>query len=194
MLAMIPKPFRGKAGIGNVMGGLAGKMLEYGRDHWPKWINDRLARIAKSGAQSTLAVAFTEIKRVENLLNDLKGNWLSRNKKEKYPISINLTGLTEDIHECCKKTGLKEHTYLHSLGFFGRRVPEIPSGDELSLITMCGHGLIASGRIKDLVRSIRDGELTPEEAAEDIARPCQCGISNKPRAQEIFRRLAAKEG
>ena len=36
-------------------------------------------------------------------------------------------------------------------------------------------------------------QLTPEEAAEDIARPCQCGISNKPRAVELFQRLAAKE-
>ncbi len=108
-----------------------------------------------------------------------------------YPISIVLTGLKGDTHACCQKAGFKEHTYLHSLGAFGR-VKDLPSGDELSLITMCGHGLIAKNRVRHLVRSLKEGELTLEEAAEDIARPCQCGIGNKKRAEKLFARLASK--
>jgi hypothetical protein len=173
------------------MSELAGKMLEHGRDHWPKWTNDRLAEAAKGPAPGTLAVAFADPERVENLLNDLKKEWLPRNRQKGYPISIVLTGLTGDAHGLCQKTGFKEHTYLHSLGAFGR-VKDLPTGDELSLITMCGHGLIAKNRIRHLVENIGKGEMTLEEAAEDIARPCTCGIGNKKRAQEIFARLANK--
>jgi len=191
VLAMVSKPFRNKKGIDEAVMGLAAKMLEHGRDHWPKWVNDRLEEASKRVLRSSLAVAFTDVKRVENLLNDLKGDWLVRNKEKELPVSIVLTGLQGDTHACCQKTGFKEHTYLHSLGFFGR-VHDLPSEDELSVITMCGHGLIAKNRVKHLVSSIRKGELTPEEAAEDIARPCVCGIGNKERAQEIFERLAKR--
>jgi hypothetical protein len=55
---------------------------------------------------------------------------------------------------------------------------------------MCGHGLIAKNRIRHLVRNIQKGELTLADAAEDIAKPCECGIGNKKRAVEIFARLA----
>ena len=136
-------------------------------------------------------MAFTDLKRVQNLLTDLKKEWIPRNSKMGYPISIVLTGLAGDSHACCQKTGFRQHTYLYCLGAFGR-VKDLPSGDELSLITMCGHGLIAKNRVRHLVRSLQEGDLTLEEAAEDIARPCQCGIGNKKRAQELFARLAGK--
>jgi hypothetical protein len=136
-----------------------------------------------------MAVAFTDPKRVVNLINDLKKEWLPMIREKGHPISIVLTGLTGDAHACCEKTGFTEHTFLLSLGPFGR-TQDLPSGDELALITMCGHGLIAKNRIRKLVKSIQKGDVTPEEAAEDIARPCTCGIGNKKRAEEIFARLA----
>ena len=189
VLASLPKAFRKSEGARKAMSRLAAKMLEHGRDHWPKWTNERLTEVAKGSPPGTLAVAFTDPDRVVNLLNDLEKEWLPRNREKGYPISIVLTGLTDDSHACCQKTGFKEHTYLVSLGAFGR-VQDLPSGDELSLITMCGHGLIAKNRVRHLVSSIRKGELTPEDAAEDIAKPCTCGVGNKKRAQEIFARLA----
>jgi len=190
-MGMVPKAFRGNKEVGKAMSELATKMLEHGRDHWPKWTIDHLTKAAKGPAPGHLDVAFTDLKRVQNLLNDLKKEWIPRNRKMGYPISIVLTGLIGDSHACCQKTGFKQHTYLHSLGAFGR-VKDLPSGDELSLITMCGHGLIAKNRVRHLVRSLRKGDLTLEEAAEDVARPCQCGIGNKKRAQELFARLAGK--
>jgi hypothetical protein len=138
-----------------------------------------------------LEVAFTDMERVINLLNDLKKDWIPNNRKKGYPISIVLTGLTGDTHKCCQKTGFIEHTFLHSIGAFGR-VQDLPSEDELSLITMCGHGLIAKNRIRHLVKGIQEGEVTLEDAAADIAKPCECGIGNKKRAMEIFARLAGK--
>ena len=190
-MGMVPNAFRGKKDVGKAMSDLAAKMLEHGRDHWPKWTIDRLTKAAKGSAPDSLDVAFTDLKRVQNLLTDLKKEWIPRNRKMGYPISIVLTGLTGDSHACCQKTGFRQHTYLYCLGAFGR-VKDLPSGDELSLITMCGHGLIAKNRVRHLVRSLQEGDLTLEEAAEDIARPCQCGIGNKKRAQELFARLAGK--
>jgi hypothetical protein len=185
VLAMITRAFRSKEGIDEAMNELAGKMLEHGRDHWPQWTVDRFTALANGPAPDSMEVVFTDLKRVENLLNDLKRQWLPRNRKEGYPVSIVLTGLTGDIEDICRKTGFTQHTYLHSLGAFGR-VGDLPVGDELSLITMCGHGLVATNRIRDLVKRIKKGEITPEGAAADIAKPCQCGIVNKKRAQEIF--------
>jgi len=193
VMGMVPKAFRGNKEVGKAMSELATKMLEHGRDHWPKWTIDHLNKAVKGPAPGHLDVAFTDLKRVQNLLNDLKKDWIPRNRKMGYPISIVLTGLKGDTHVCCQKTGFTEHTYLHSLGAFGR-TKDLPSGDELSLITMCGHGLIAKNRVRHLVRSIQEGEVTLEEAAEDIARPCQCGIGNKKRAEKLFARLAGKTG
>ena len=66
-----------------------------------------------------------------NLLNDLKNDWLTRNREKRYPISIVVSALFDDTRACCRETGLKQHTYLHSLGFFGRvdklPTPAVPS-------------------------------------------------------------------
>jgi hypothetical protein len=103
-----------------------------------------------------------------------------------------LSGLAGDVRACCEGAGLREHTYLHSLGIFGT-VEDLPSEDELALITMCGHGLVSTSRIRYLVERIRKGRLTAREAAEDIALPCVCGVVNKERAEEVFARLAAEK-
>jgi len=192
VLAMIAREYQGLEGIQKAMNELAAKMLEHGRDHWPKWTVDRLEKAATGQPPSPLIAVFTEVRRAENLLEDLKKEWLPRNRDKGYPISIVITGLFDDAHALCRKTGFKEHTYLHCLGPFGRHARQLPSGDEFSLITMCGHGLIAKNRVRRLVQGIRKGEVTPEQAAEDIARPCECGIGNKKRAEELFARLAKK--
>jgi hypothetical protein len=187
---MITRAFMKKEGIGKAMNELAAKMLEHGRDHWPQWTVEGLEALVNGPAEDGVAAVFTDMKRVENLLNDLNREWLPRNREKGYPISIVLTGLTRDIQDLCRKTGFVEHTYLHSLGAFGR-VEDLPGGDELSLVTMCGHGLVATNRVRDLAKRIQKGETTPEEAAADIATPCGCGVSNKKRAQELFKRLGA---
>jgi hypothetical protein len=188
VLAITPSADRSREGIREAVNELAAKMLEHGRDHWPQWTIDRLEAIPDGSFPGTMAVAFTDVQRVENLLNDLKQEWLPRNRRAGYPISIVLTGLTDDAHSVCEKTGFTEHTYLHSMGFFGR-TDLLPPEEEMCLVTMCGHGLVAQSRIKHLLDSIRNGVLTPEEAAADIARPCTCGIGNHERAARVFASL-----
>ena len=215
VLAMIPAQYRDMDGINGAMSELGLKMLQYDPDNWisRNFMELQIPRLAPlqkllrssedqraekistslmsmvSSMSPVITAVYTGTRKVEQLIADIKGDWLARNREKGYPISIILSGLTDDIHRCCQHTGLREHTYLNSLGFFGK-VQDLPSEEELSLITMCGHGLIAVRRVRALVRSIRDKELTPEQAGEELARPCVCGIVNRKRATEIFSRLA----
>jgi hypothetical protein len=216
VLAMIPSQYKNLPGIREAMRELAMKMLDYGPQNWmsrnfteityPRlgasqdfinWVHEILPEsttryvMSKIGSQSSVVTAvYTDSTKVVALLNDLKRDWLVRNREKGYPISIVMSALVSDIHDCCRKTDLKEHTYLHSLGFFGN-VQELPSADELSLVTMCGHGLIAVNRVRYLLKSIRSGRMTAEDAAGNLARPCTCGIVNRERAKEIFQRLGS---
>jgi hypothetical protein len=98
-----------------------------------------------------ICALYTDLEDVSGLIDDLKGEWLENNRKHGYPVSIVLSGLFDDIHRCCEKTGSREHA---------------------------------------LVRDIRLGETTPAVAAENVARPCVCGIVNRERAAALFHRLA----
>jgi len=168
--------------------GVAQNLLEWLHKRWPVYA-ERMVLWILAHTRSGLSAVYTDVDTVKGLIADLAGDWRARNQRKKFPVSIVLSGLPEDIHACCQEAGLTEHTYLHSLDVFGK-TDDLPSEDELSLITMCGHGLIAAGRVKHLVERIRQGKMTPEKAADDIWKPCVCGVVNKNRAAEIFARLA----
>jgi hypothetical protein len=139
---------------------------------------------------SVLTAIFTNEEDACSLVKELAGSWLEENRRHGAPVSIVLSGLFGDIEACCGRAGLRPHTYLHSLGCMGR-TERLPGAAELELLTMCGHGLIAVSRVRRLVEKVEEGEITPEEAAEDVARPCVCGIVNKERAARVFVALAA---
>ncbi len=142
------------------------------------------------GQESQVVTAvYADRTRVVNLINEIRGDWLARNVLKGYPISIVLSTMAEDGHSCCQEIGLTEHSYLHSLGFFGN-IQDMPSEDELALATMCGHGLISIHRIRDLVGKIRAGQITAAQAGENIAKPCVCGIVNPVRAGVAFQGMA----
>jgi hypothetical protein len=214
VLAMIPSEYKGKDGIESAMSELGLKMLEYHPHNWlsrnfnqirvpqlgpaqpvVEWLHRQSPEFARNLLMRGVAYLstvitgiYTDTGNVEDLVNDIKGEWLERNREKGYPISIVLSGLFDDVHKCCQKTGVCEHTYLHTLGSFGRK-DALPSQPELELITMCGHGLISRNRVQDLARKIRSRDITPREAAEDIAKPCVCGLVNIKRAEDIFRRM-----
>jgi hypothetical protein len=212
---MIPKHYAEKDGIGSALSELALKMLahdphswisknyteiaipqlrrvqrplEWLHGRWPETTERWLLRLV-AHSSSVIGAIYADMDSVVDLINDLKGEWLEGNRKNGHPISIVLSGLFDDVHRCCRRTGSREHTYLHSLGFFGK-IQDLPSEAELEIITMCGHGLIAANRVRALVKEIDQGEMTPAEAAENVTRPCVCGIVNRDRAEEIFSRLA----
>ena len=215
VLAMVPTKYKDMNGIGAAMSELAVKMLEHGphnwlsknftdiavpqlgpaqgpiewmHGHWPEPTARLLMKLV-GRLSSVVTAIYTDPAKVAALIEDIKGDWLTRNREKGYPISIVLSGLFDDVHACCQTTGLTEHTYLESLGFFGK-IEDLPGPDELAVMTMCGHGLIARNRVKQLVEWIQTGEMTPEQASEDVAKPCVCGIVNRDRAREIFARMA----
>ena len=137
---------------------------------------------------SVIAAVYNDTDDVSALLKEIKLEWLSRNVEKGYPISIVLSGLPDHVGQCCQSTGLQQHTYLQSLGFYGK-ITDLPSENELTLITMCGHGLISVNRIRHLVSEIQKGHLSAKEAAQDIASPCVCGIVNLARAESTILKL-----
>ena len=60
--------------------------------------------------------------------------------------------------------------------------------------------LIEKGKVKVNNKRITIGDkadpdkdmITIEDAADDIAKPCVCGIVNRERAREVFDRLSSK--
>jgi hypothetical protein len=215
VLAMVPGEHRDEPGAGAAMRQVALKMLEHDPENWlsrnfteitiPKlgaaqplieWMHeqrpDATRRLLMRGVgrfSSVVTAVYTDLEDVVSLIADLKRDWLAENQERGLPISIVLSGLFDDVRECCRRTGSREHTYLHSLGFFGK-VEKLPSEEELELITMCGHGLISVNRVRNMVEEIQEG-LAPGDAARHIARPCVCGIVNCKRAEKALRGLAA---
>lgn len=218
VLAMVSRRHRQDKGIPEAMKALAQKMLAHHPDQWlshnfleldipqlgsmqsllrlahrllPKETQDFLFR-AVAEKSSVLTAIYTRAEDACSLLGDLKGSWLEDNRRKGLPISIVASGLFTDIDECCKQTGLRQHTYLHCLEYRGR-LDRLPTDDELELVTMCGHGLIAAQRVRSLVARMAKGEITAEQAADAVGRPCVCGIVNQDRAAKIFRRLVESE-
>jgi hypothetical protein len=54
---------------------------------------------------------------------------------------------------------------------------------------MCGHGLVANNLVKEMLRQVKRGKKTPKEAALELTKPCQCGVFNPKRAEELLKRL-----
>ena len=215
VLAMVPSEYKDEEGAGAAMSEAAVKMLEHDPANWllrnfteitiPKlgpaqplieWMSrhrpDATRRLLMRGVgrfSSVVNAIYTDVEDVVSLIADLEGDWLADNRDKGLPISIVLSGLFDDVHECCRRTGSQEHTFLHSLGSFGK-VENLPTEEELEIVTMCGHGLVSTNGIRDTVKKIKEG-LAPGDAARHIARPCVCGIVNCERAEKVLRALAA---
>ena len=215
VLAYLPHKYEEMDGIGAAMKDLAITMLKYHPDNWTSknfteidipdlgrlqgpldWFSSKWPENGKKVmmtlvgyTSSVIAAVYNNTDAVSALLKEIKGEWLSRNLEKRYPISIVLSGLPDHVNQCCKANDLKQNTYLQSLGFYGK-VKDLPSEEELALVTMCGHGLISVNRIRRLTAGIRDGDISAKDAARDIAAPCVCGIVNLARAESVFNRLA----
>ena len=215
VLAYTPHEYEDMDGIGKAMKDLALTMLKHNPDNWISrnfneidipdlgrlqgplnWFSGKWPESGKKlmlalvgYTSSVITAVYNDTKSVSALLKEIKGQWLSRNAESGYPISIVLSGLPDHVGECCKANGLEQHTYLQSLGFYGK-VKDLPSEEELALITMCGHGLISVNRIRRLTGGIKKGDISAKEAAHDIAAPCVCGIVNMERAESVFLKLA----
>jgi hypothetical protein len=108
-------------------------------------------------------------------------------------ISVIVTGLLDDVRECCRETDLKPHTCETSLGIWGQK-ERLPDEDVLRLSTMCGHGQVPFNLIKKAIEEIKSGRRTTREAAEGLAKPCQCGVFNTTRAAAVLEEIVCLWG
>ena len=105
-------------------------------------------------------------------------------------LSVVVSGLFESAKACCKAADIEYHSIEHSLGIWGDKA-RLPDGKKLEILTMCGHGLVSANLIQYMVDAVRENEKTAQEAAEEMAQLCLCGIFNTERAALIIGGLAA---
>jgi len=103
-------------------------------------------------------------------------------------VSVVVSGLFPHIRKDCKNLGLPMHTVNYSLGVWGRR-GKLPDPKVTEITTMCGHGLVSFNLVQSLLKEVRRGKKTIEEAADTLARPCVCGVVNPNRAVELLRAM-----
>ncbi len=105
-------------------------------------------------------------------------------------LSVVVQGLLEEIKGVLAEAGLEVHTVNSSLGIWGGS-SALGDEDALRITTMCGHGLVSTELVSELVGDIAKGNITAKEAAETCAAQCVCGVFNPRRAERIFVELAA---
>jgi hypothetical protein len=104
-------------------------------------------------------------------------------------LSVNISGMADQAHQCCRDVGLTRHSIEFSLGFQGA-TEKMPEDAARRLMTMCGHGMVAANLSKKLIEWVRSGRRSPEEACTYMARFCVCGSFNPARAERILKESA----
>jgi hypothetical protein len=134
-------------------------------------------------AQAVVHAVFVKQEQVASMLKDLKEADLG--------MSVVVSGIYENVDQCLEKAGLKHHTANFSLGIWGK-TEKLPPDDILEVVTMCGHAMISANLVREMVKEIKAGTKTPEEAAKVLAPQCACGIFNPARAAKLMAAMAAK--
>ncbi len=114
---------------------------------------------------------------------------LSALKDANLGISVVVSGLFDDVFEATRKAGLRPHSVNISLGLWGKRESS-PREEYLKISTMCGHGMISPYLIEKLVRQVKKGQVTTDEAGKKLSECCVCGVFNPVRASKIIKNLA----
>jgi len=138
--------------------------------------------IANSVADGSIVHAvFDNVEAVTKFLKVLK--------EEDLGISVVVSGLFEDVKECCSKVGLKPHTVNFSLGIHGR-TDKLARDDVREVTTMCGHGMITGELVLDYVDKIKRGKISPEKASTELCKLCICGVFNPKRSAVLLEKMA----
>jgi hypothetical protein len=114
---------------------------------------------------------------------------LKQLKDDKPGISVIVSGLTDVVQQCMDEAGLgRIHSIEYSMGTWGK-AEKLPDYEVLELTTMCGHAMISANLVDKLVRDIKRGRKTFEEAVLQMTRCCTCGNFNLTRAAQLLRKL-----
>ncbi|MHC1758345.1 MAG: hypothetical protein AB9917_02310 [Negativicutes bacterium] len=133
--------------------------------------------------RAVVTATFNSKEAVVSMIEDLK--------KEDLGLSIVISGLADEVGECCSKTGLKPHTVEHSLGRWGK-TEKLPPQEILEIATMCGHSMVSVNFIHEMIDEVKKGRMTAEAAAAELFKPCMCGIFNTERTATLIEEIAGK--
>jgi len=106
-------------------------------------------------------------------------------------IPVNVSGLLEEVSECCRKAGRTRHSVEQSLGVFGRN-DKLPQAEIVEINSMCGHGMVSFNLIRKVIDEVKLERMTPAQGAWRLAKPCECGAFNPTRAEELLEVLRRK--
>ncbi len=109
-------------------------------------------------------------------------------KEKDQGISIVVSGLFDEVFDCCKQAGINPPLIEFALGVHGNTKKLWPP-EILDFVTMCGHGLVSGRLVKKMVADIKKKKITVEKAAIELAKPCLCGIFNPHRAGKLLRKM-----
>lgn len=132
---------------------------------------------------SVVHAVFTHEEPVADLLRDLE--------REDLGVSVVVSGLFDRVGTCAKEAGLRQHTVEYSLGIWGR-TDRLPDQDILQVTTMCGHGMVSARLVRRLVNEVKQGKVSAEDAARQLAGPCVCGVFNPERAARLLTLMAQR--
>jgi hypothetical protein len=135
------------------------------------------------GATGVAHAVFDNTDAVTSVLKELKEADLG--------LSTIVSGIFENVDGCLEKAGLKHHTANFSLGIWGN-TGKLPGDDVLEVTTMCGHAMVSSNLVLEMVKEVKAGTKTPDQAAKTLAPQCACGIFNPARAAKLLTAMAAK--
>jgi hypothetical protein len=136
--------------------------------------------IANLGEGTVAAAVFTDLDTLEKVVQELIRADLG--------ICINITGLLDEVKECCRRAGITRNSAEHSLGIWGAK-DRLPEREVMEFNTMCGHGMVSFNLIRKMIEQVRMRRMTPKRAALMMAKCCECGAFNPARAEALLERM-----
>jgi len=109
-------------------------------------------------------------------------------KEKNIGISVVVSGLFDEVFDCCQKAGINPTIIEFALGIHGNK-EKIWDPEILDFVTMCGHGLVSGHLVKKMIEGIKKKKITIERAAIELAKPCLCGAFNPARAARLLKKM-----
>jgi hypothetical protein len=136
--------------------------------------------ISNQGDGAGAAAVFSDLDTLQQVVEELIQADLG--------ISINISGLLDEVKDCCQRAGIQRHSVEHSLGFWGAK-DRLPEREILEFNTMCGHGMVSFNLIRKMIEYVKLRRLTPKKAATIMAKCCECGVFNPIRAEMLLEKM-----
>jgi hypothetical protein len=130
------------------------------------------------------AAVFTDLNTLQKVIDELIRADLG--------ISINISGLLDEVQACCRKAGRERHSVEHSLGVWGAK-DRLPEREILDVNSLCGHGMVSFNLIRKMVEYVKLRRLTSKKAANIMAKCCECGAFNPVRAEQLLEKMVKRE-